>query len=156
MFTTPTVALRAHLYLLALTMMLVTTVRCTTDTGAACSAIPLGLQSGQVTDQQMQATSTFQASSVGAEQARLNNNHRGGAWCPAGLVAQDLKEYLEIDLLEVHIISGIATQGRFAQGQGKEFAPHYALQYWQPDLRQFVDYTSPTTQQWQLLPGNVD
>lgn len=46
------------------------------------------------------------------------------------MVSRGLKEYLQIDLLKMHVITGIRTQGRFGKGQGQEYTEDYVLEYW--------------------------
>lgn len=38
------------------------------------------------------------------------------------------------------MITGTATQGRFGNGQGVEFAEAYLLEYWRPKLGKWVRY----------------
>ncbi|ETN58804.1 hypothetical protein AND_009606 [Anopheles darlingi] len=69
-------------------------------------------------------------SSSGGGAIQLDNN--GGAWCPKHMVSRGLKEYLQIDLLKMHVVTAIKTQGRFGKGQGREYTEAYALEYWRP------------------------
>ena len=61
---------------------------------------------------------------------KVDNN--GGAWCPKHMVSRGLNEYLQVDLLQMHAITAIKTQGRFGKGQGQEFTEAYVLEYWRP------------------------
>lgn len=45
-----------------------------------------------------------------------------------------MKEYLQINLANVSIINGIATQGRYGNGRGQEYAEQFKLEYWRPEL----------------------
>lgn len=63
---------------------------------------------------------------------RLRIDKSGGAWCPKHMVSKEAKEYLQIDLLVLHVITGTLTQGRFGNGQGQEYAEEYMLDYWRP------------------------
>lgn len=63
---------------------------------------------------------------------RLRIDKSGGAWCPRHMVSKEAKEYLQIDLNEMHVITGSLTQGRFGNGQGQEYAEEYMLDYWRP------------------------
>lgn len=63
---------------------------------------------------------------------RLKIDNNGGAWCPKHMVSRGLKEYLQIDLLQVHVITAIRTQGRFGKGQGQEYTEAYVIEYWRP------------------------
>ena len=43
---------------------------------------------------------------------RLNQDRHGGAWCPKNAIKEDIKEWLQINLHGVHIITGLVTQVR--------------------------------------------
>lgn len=63
---------------------------------------------------------------------RLKIDNNGGAWCPKHIVSRGLKEYLQIDLLQMHVITSLRTQGRFGRGQGQEYTEAYVVEYWRP------------------------
>lgn len=63
---------------------------------------------------------------------RLKIDNNGGAWCPKHMVSRGLKEYLQIDLLQMHVLTAIRTQGRFGKGQGQEYTEAYVVEYWRP------------------------
>ena len=52
----------------------------------------------------------------------------------------ELKEYLEINLLVDHVISSVVIQGRFANGLGQEYTEYYILQFWRDGMDDFVEY----------------
>lgn len=54
------------------------------------------------------------------------------------MVSRDAKEYLEINLEELHVITGGRTQGRFGNGQGQEYAEEYMIEYWRPGFSKWV------------------
>lgn len=60
----------------------------------------------------------------------MDNN--GGAWCPKHMVSRGLTEFLQIDLLQMHAVTAIRTQGRFGKGQGREYSEAYVIEYWRP------------------------
>lgn len=69
---------------------------------------------------------------------RLRNDKNGGAWCPRQMVSRDAKEYLEINLEELYVITGGRTQGRFGNGQGQEYAEEYMIEYWRPGFTKWI------------------
>lgn len=71
---------------------------------------------------------------------RLKSENLGGAWCPKNQITKEAREWLEIDLHTVHLITATATQGRFGNGVGVEFAEAYMLEYWRPRLGKWVRY----------------
>lgn len=68
---------------------------------------------------------------------RLKIDNNGGAWCPKHMVSRGLKEYLQVDLLQMHAITALRTQGRFGRGQGQEYTEAYVLEYWRPGLEKW-------------------
>ena len=44
-----------------------------------------------------------------------------------------LQEWLQVDLLKETIITGVITQGRYAGGQGEEFAELISVEVWQEE-----------------------
>ncbi len=46
-----------------------------------------------------------------------------------------MKEYIQINFTNVSVISGIATQGRYGNGRGQEYAEQFKLEYWQSELK---------------------
>lgn len=61
--------------------------------------------------------------------SRLSTGEGDGAWCPAGPVFPSGSEYLQVDLRKLHFLSLVGTQGRHADGLGREFARSYRLRY---------------------------
>lgn len=71
---------------------------------------------------------------------RLHIDRSGGAWCPKQQIAENVKEYLQINFVNVSVISGIATQGRYGNGRGQEYAEQFRLEYWRPELALWRTY----------------
>lgn len=85
--------------------------------------------------------------------ARLKVDVNGGAWCAKHMVSRALKEYLQVDLLQPHVITAVRTQGRFGRGQGQEFTEAYVIEYWRPGMK-WTRWKS--AQGKEVLPGNVN
>ncbi|KAH1008410.1 discoidin domain-containing receptor 2 isoform X1 [Dendroctonus ponderosae] len=115
---------------------------------------PLGLESGRIQDAALTASSSYDSGSVGPHHARLRNNKQGGAWCPRHMVSRNSREYLEIDLGKLHVITGTKTQGRYGNGQGQEYAEQYMVEYWRPGLQKWVRWKDRSGKE--LLSGNSD
>ena len=121
----------------------------------SCTCLsPLGMENGDIKDNKITSSSSFEPNSVGAEHGRLNSEAGGGAWCPKGFVSEAANQFLEIDLGSEHYVGGVVTQGRFANGLGQEFAEFFLLQYWRPGMEDFKDYTTQTGDK--ILAGNTD
>ncbi|KAG7313144.1 hypothetical protein JYU34_000233 [Plutella xylostella] len=115
---------------------------------------PLGMESGQIADADLTATSSFNDGNVGPQNGRLNQEIRGGAWCPASQITTESTEWLEIDLRAVRVVTAVGTQGRFGNGQGAEYAEAYVLEYWRPKLGKWVRYR--TADGTEILTGNTN
>ncbi|OQV17830.1 Discoidin domain-containing receptor 2 [Hypsibius exemplaris] len=103
---------------------------------------PLGMENERIADDQIRASSSYDDPSVGPQNARLGHEDGGGAWCPRQQVKKDVYEYLEIDLLTVHVITGVETQGRFGNGQGQEYAESFMLEYQREPDSEWVTFRS--------------
>lgn len=61
----------------------------------------------------------------------MNRELNGGAWCPANQldIKNSGKEWIQVNFTEPYVITKIATQGRFGNGMGVEFAERFWLRY---------------------------
>ncbi|XP_048007914.1 epithelial discoidin domain-containing receptor 1 isoform X2 [Megalobrama amblycephala] len=97
------------------------------DRNAKCR-YALGMEDGTIPDSDITASSAW-SDSTEAKHGRLSNGEGDGAWCPAGPVFPSGSEYLQVDLHKLHFLSLVGTQGRHADGLGREFARSYRLRY---------------------------
>ncbi|XP_071444959.1 discoidin domain-containing receptor 2-like [Hetaerina americana] len=100
----------------------------------------LGMEEGRIPDEAITASSSFDAKSVGPQNARIRQEKNGGAWCPRTVISSEVREYLEVDLTGDHLITRTETQGRFGNGQGQEYAEAFLVEYWRDSLDQWVVY----------------
>ncbi|XP_020896316.1 lactadherin-like [Exaiptasia diaphana] len=100
--------------------------RCRSD----CAA-PLGMQDGRIADSQISASSVYPSSEVQPFNARLHLTVTGAGWSAAKTA---VGEYLQIDLKKTHIISKVATQGRYTPG-GLQYVKLYYLTYSHDDVQ---------------------
>ncbi|KAF8796884.1 Discoidin domain-containing receptor A [Argiope bruennichi] len=126
-----------------------------------CSALDLtecvsalGMESGDIKDHEINASSSYNEGSVGPQNARLDRELNGGAWCPERQISKDVLEYLEVYLPNLHVITAVATQGRFGNGQGREYTEEYMLEYWRPGLSQWKRFTD--RKGVQIFKGNTN
>lgn len=89
----------------------------------------LGMQTGDILDSALTSSSSIDPLNLGPESARIRSEIRGGAWCPKEEISKDVYEYLEVDLLKLHVVSLVETQGRFGNGQGEDYTEQYRLEY---------------------------
>ena len=94
---------------------------------------PLGMEDGRIKDSQITASSVLKERSPHPWLARLNRNiPQWGAWCPditgGNRTEKNYDQYIQIDLVNLTKITGIATQGRSYSG-GREYAKDYKISY---------------------------
>jgi hypothetical protein len=80
---------------------------------------PLGIQSGAIPDSSFQASSSLDVS-LGPHTARIRSTIEGGGWCPKTLIDSQSEEYLQINFLNLTVITLIETQGRQGPFQVKK------------------------------------
>ncbi|KAK7799394.1 hypothetical protein U0070_006948 [Myodes glareolus] len=110
---------------------------------------PLGFESGEVTPDQITCSSPEQYvgwySSWTANKARLNSQGFGCAWLSK---YQDSSQWLQIDLKEIKVISGILTQGRC---DIDEWMTKYSVQYRTDERLNWIYYKDQTGNNRNLL-----
>ena len=94
---------------------------------------PLGMEDFRIKDSQITTSSVLDGTTAYGWQARLNQNIGDwGAWCPDGsggkTTEKNYDQYIQIDLLKLTKITGIATQGRQYLG-GREYPRDYKISY---------------------------
>lgn len=115
---------------------------------------PLGMESGEIKDEDVTASSSYNVASVGPQNGRLNRELSGGSWCPEKQISQGVYEYLEINLHKMHVVTEVATQGRFGNGIGQEYAEEYMLEYWRPGLSNWRRFRNRQDQE--VFEGNLN
>lgn len=115
---------------------------------------PLGMENGQIRDDDITASSSFDSGNVGPHQGRVRTEKNGGAWCPQNQATQEPNEWIQIDLKSTHMITAAGTQGRFGNGQGAEFAEAYTLDYWRPKLNKWIQYRAQNGEE--VINGNMN
>nr|XP_035952520.1 LOW QUALITY PROTEIN: retinoschisin [Halichoerus grypus] len=114
---------------------------------------PLGFESGEVTPDQITCSNLEQYvgwySSWTANKARLNSQGFGCAWLSK---YQDSSQWLQIDLKEVKVISGILTQGRC---DIDEWMTKYSVQYRTDENLNWIYYKDQTGNN-RVFYGNSD
>ena len=91
------------------------------------------MEDRRIKDSQITTSSVLKGRSPYGWQARLNQNiPPWGAWCPDIVGGKknetNYDQYIQIDLLNLTKITGIATQGREHAG-GREFVRDYKISY---------------------------
>ncbi|KAL2089506.1 hypothetical protein ACEWY4_014194 [Coilia grayii] len=113
----------------------------------------LGFESGAVASDQISCNKPEHYvgwfSSWTADKARLNSQGYGCAWLSK---FQDTSQWLQVDLREVGVVSGILTQGRC---DADEWITKYSVQYRSDDKLNWVYYKDATGNN-RVFYGNSD
>ncbi|KAK5966982.1 Discoidin domain-containing receptor tyrosine kinase B [Trichostrongylus colubriformis] len=115
---------------------------------------PLGLTNGRIRDDQLSASSSFDADSTGPQHARARTHTGSGAWCPLHQVNSTHKEWIQITFARDTVVTAVEVQGRFDEGRGMEFARAFKIEYWRPRLSGWASYRSE--EGLETIPGNSD
>ncbi|XP_072042754.1 receptor-type tyrosine-protein phosphatase S-like [Amphiura filiformis] len=85
----------------------------------------------------------------------LNLNLGGGAWCPVSVRPENTGgyEYLEINLINMTMITAVSIQGRWNYGLGREYVRKFRLEYTTNDGR-WMKYTDQSLET--VFDGNTD
>ena len=91
------------------------------------------MEDGRIKDSQIINSSVLQERTPYGWQARLKQNIlKWGAWCPDNtggkMNEKNYDQYIQIDLLNLTKITGIATQGREYRN-GREYVRDYKISY---------------------------
>uniref|UniRef100_A0A0K0DZE7 Protein kinase domain-containing protein n=1 Tax=Strongyloides stercoralis TaxID=6248 RepID=A0A0K0DZE7_STRER len=118
-----------------------------------CIIKPLGMENGEIKDEQLTASSQYDEDSVGPRSSRIRSSIEGGAWCPKTYITKDSYEFLQINLEKLFIIHAIETQGRYSNGTGREYASQYYIDYMRNGSR-WIRYKNRSGER--LIIGNND
>ncbi|KAM9832381.1 retinoschisin-like [Neosynchiropus ocellatus] len=114
---------------------------------------PLGFEAGSVTSDQISCSNQEQYSgwytSWMPNKARLNNQGFGCAWLSK---FNDMSQWIQVDLKEVSVVSGILTQGRC---DSDEWITKYSIQYRTVENLNWVYYKDQTGNN-RVFYGNAD
>ncbi|CAF1088238.1 unnamed protein product [Rotaria magnacalcarata] len=99
---------------------------------------PLGIQSGIISNSSFQASSSLDTS-LGPHTARIRSTIEGGGWCPKTLIDSQSEEYLQINFINLTIITLIETQGRDGPFQ-EEYVDYYRLEYRRDPTHPWIKY----------------
>ncbi|XP_072042095.1 low-density lipoprotein receptor-related protein 12-like [Amphiura filiformis] len=87
----------------------------------------------RISNNQLAASSVYgdDPQTYGPQNARLNLNLGGGAWCPVSVRPENTGgyEYLEINLINMTMLTAVSTQGRWNYGLCREYVRKFRLEY---------------------------
>ncbi|XP_054157644.1 discoidin domain-containing receptor 2-like [Oppia nitens] len=116
----------------------------------------LGMESGVIPDEDITASSSYNQRSVGPQNARLNRELVGGAWCPLTQLSEPTSgtEWIQVNLRDLYVVTGIAIQGRFGNGVGVEYVEGLWIEYSRDNGTNWHKWTDHTGNH--KFPGNTD
>ncbi|XP_077301647.1 discoidin domain-containing receptor tyrosine kinase B-like [Arctopsyche grandis] len=100
----------------------------------------LGMESGEIRNSSINATSSH-VNFLGPSNARLNREVGGGGWCPKVQIEPGVREYMQVNLERPHLVTAVATQGRYHSGRGQEYTEEYTVEYWRPGMTKWQQYS---------------
>ncbi|VDL75483.1 unnamed protein product [Nippostrongylus brasiliensis] len=112
------------------------------------------MTSGEIRDDQLSASSSFDTESTGPQHARARTHTGSGAWCPLHQVNITHKEWIQITFGKDTVVSAVEVQGRYDEGRGMEFARAFKIEYWRPKLKGWAMYKSE--EGVEVISGNRD
>jgi len=115
------------------------------------------MESRDIPDSAVTASSSYNEASVGPTFARLNSEISGGAWCPHSQLDIDMSgsEWIQVNFTSQRfVITAISTQGRFGNGMGVEFVEEYWVEYSRDGGKSWHKWKSQ--QGSHILSGNTD
>ncbi|GLH05395.1 Uncharacterized protein GBIM_11001 [Gryllus bimaculatus] len=54
------------------------------------------MEENRIPDSAISASSSYEEKSVGPQNARINQERNGGAWCPKAQISSEVREFLEV------------------------------------------------------------
>lgn len=123
---------------------------------------PLGMKSGDITDDQLSESSHRTKPSKSdkyqsAADARLDSEtttDRFGGWHPASGAGGYYEQWIQIDLLESTTVTGIVTQGRAHGDKYDQWATSFWVQY--GDDEDNFEIIRREGGKWKVFDGNLD
>ncbi|CAJ0958118.1 unnamed protein product, partial [Mesorhabditis belari] len=112
------------------------------------------MENGQIDDEQITASSSFDLLSTGPQNSRIRTSIGGGAWCPQHQINATSAEWLQIVFPQDMLLTAVETQGRDDNGLGAEFAQSYRIEYWRPSLDAWARYKDGLGKE--IIDGNTD
>ncbi|CAF3569586.1 unnamed protein product [Adineta steineri] len=112
---------------------------------------PLGIETGKILDSAFSSSSHVNDSTV-ASNARIRNEITG--WCPFNKISSTTYEYIQIDLVNLTVITLIELQGKFSLTPNEQFADAFQIEYRRDRKQKWIKYKDFSEQY--ILSGNVN
>ncbi|CAF3035602.1 unnamed protein product [Rotaria socialis] len=112
---------------------------------------PLGIETGKILDSAFSSSSHAGINST-ASKARIRSERYG--WCPLNKISTTTYEYVEIDLVNLTVITLIELQGKFSQQLNEEYADAFRIEYRRDNQKKWIKYKDFAGQY--ILSGNAN
>ncbi|CAF1587743.1 unnamed protein product [Rotaria magnacalcarata] len=98
---------------------------------------PMGIETGKILDSAFSSSSHARESTI-ASKARIRSETDG--WCPLNIVSSTTYEYIQIDLVNLTVITLIELQGRFTLTPNEQFADAFRIEYRRYNEQKWIKY----------------
>ncbi|CAF3869605.1 unnamed protein product [Rotaria sp. Silwood2] len=112
---------------------------------------PLGIETGKILDSAFSSSSHAGINST-ASKARIRSESNG--WCPLNQISITTYEYIQIDLINLTVITLIELQGRFSQQPNEQYADSFRIEYRRENQQKWIKYKDFSGQY--ILSGNAN
>ncbi|CAF0885828.1 unnamed protein product [Adineta steineri] len=112
---------------------------------------PLGIETGKIFDSAFSSSSHNGINSTAAK-ARIRSENNG--WCPVHKISTTTYEYLQIDLVNLTVITLIELQGKFSQQPNEYYADSFRIEYRRDSKQKWIKYKDFSGQY--ILSGNTN
>ncbi|CAF3067249.1 unnamed protein product [Rotaria sp. Silwood2] len=110
---------------------------------------PLGIETGKILDSAFSSSSHARESTI-ASKARIRSETDG--WCPLNQISSTTYEYIQIDLVNLTVITLIELQGKFSLKPNEQFADSFRIEYKRENEQKWIKYKYFSGQY--ILSGN--
>ncbi|CAF1084469.1 unnamed protein product [Rotaria sordida] len=98
---------------------------------------PLGIETGKILDSAFSSSSYARESTI-ASKARIRSETDG--WCPLNRISSTTYEYIQIDLVNLTVITLIELQGKFSLIPNEQFADAFRIEYRRENEQKWIKY----------------
>ncbi|CAF1648624.1 unnamed protein product, partial [Adineta ricciae] len=112
---------------------------------------PLGIETGKIPDSAF-SSSTHAGSNSTASRARIRSENYG--WCPLNKISTATYEYIQVDLVNLTVITLIELQGKFSQHPNEHYADAFRIEYRRESNQKWIKYKDFAGQY--ILSGNTN
>ncbi|CAF3407810.1 unnamed protein product [Rotaria sp. Silwood1] len=112
---------------------------------------PLGIETGKILDSAFSSSSHAGLNST-ASKARIRSETNG--WCPLNKISTTTYEYIQIDVVNLTVITLIELQGRFSQQPNEHYADSFRIEYRRDNQQKWIKYKDFSGQY--ILSGNAN